>query len=134
MLSYVGDFHKNSLSVACCTLNVLEVRTITPNRFKNQSGGTLKILAHYCNHQQGLAKQKNVALHHCGFKAEFPKHLLKSLFCIKFINVTIVTQNWNNIGSNVNVSTAALLPTFSATKKSRLSISVHFHKNSQIET
>ena len=134
MLSYVGDFHKNFLSVACCTFNVLEVRTITPNRFKNQSGGTSKILAHYCNHQQGLAKQKNVALHHCGFKAEFPKHLLKSLFWIKFINVAIVTQNWNNIWSNVNVSTAALLPTFLTTKNSRLSISAHFHKNSQIVT
>ena len=35
---------------------MLEVRT--PNRFKNQSGGTLKILSHDCNHQQGLAKQK----------------------------------------------------------------------------
>ena len=73
-LSYAGAFHKNSLSVACCTFNVLEFRTITPNRFKNQSGGTLKILAHDCNHQQGFSKQKMVALHHCGFKADFPKH------------------------------------------------------------
>ena len=53
---------------------MLEVRTITPNRFKNQSGGTLKMLARDYNDKQGLAKQKNVALHHCGFKAEFPKH------------------------------------------------------------
>ena len=56
MLSYAGVFHKNSLSVPCCTFNVLEVRTITPNTFKNQSGGTLKILAHHCNHQQELVK------------------------------------------------------------------------------
>ena len=56
MLSYAGVFHKNSLSVPCCTFNVLEVRTITPNTFKNQSGGTLKIFAHHCNHQQGLVK------------------------------------------------------------------------------
>ena len=42
--------------MACCTFNVLEVRT--PNRFKNQSGGTLKTLAHDSNHQQGLFKQK----------------------------------------------------------------------------
>ena len=70
-LFYAGAFHKNPLSGACCTFNVLEVRT--PNRFKNQSGGTLKILAHNCNHQQGLVKE-TVALHHCAFKAEFPKH------------------------------------------------------------
>ena len=56
-VSYAGAFPKNSLCVACCTFDVLEVRTIiTPNRFKNQSGGTLKILAHNSNHQQGLAK------------------------------------------------------------------------------
>ena len=73
-LSYAGFFHENSLSVACCAFNVLEVRTVTPNRLKNQSGGTLKILSHDCTHQQGLVKQKNVALDHSGFKAKFPKH------------------------------------------------------------
>ena len=65
---------------------------------------------------------------------EFPKHLLRLLFWVKFINVEVVTQNWNNIGSNVYVSTAALLFTFLITKKSGLSISVHFHKNSLIVT
>ena len=73
-LSYAGAFHENSISVACCTFNVLKVRTVTPNRFKNQSGDTLKILAYNCNHKQGLVKRKTVALHHCNFKAEFPKH------------------------------------------------------------
>ena len=57
--------------MACCTFGVLEVITITPNRFKKQSSGTLKILAHNCNHQKGLVKQKTVGLHHCAFKAEF---------------------------------------------------------------
>ena len=66
-------FSRKFFNAACCTFNILEVRTITPNRFKNQSTGTLKILAHNCNHQQGLVK-KIVALHHPGFKAEFPKH------------------------------------------------------------
>ena len=69
-----SPFHENSLSVACCTFGVLEVRTITPNRLENRSSGTLKILVHNWNHQQGLVKQKTVALHHCGFKAEIPKH------------------------------------------------------------
>ena len=51
-------FTENSLSMACCTFNVLGIRTITPNRFKNQSGSTLKILAHDYNHQQGLLNKK----------------------------------------------------------------------------
>ena len=58
MLSYAGAFHKNFLSVACCTFNVLEVRIIILNRLKNQPAGTLKILAHDCNHQQALVRQK----------------------------------------------------------------------------
>ena len=125
MLSYAGAFDKNSLCVACCTFNVLEVRTIPPNRFKNQSGGTLEKLAHGCNRQQGLVKQKNVI---CVIE------VLRQNFLVKFINVAIVTQNWNNIGSNVYVSTAALLPTLLITKKSGLSIPAHFHKNSLIVT
>ena len=60
--------------------------------------------------------------------------LLRLLIWAKFINVAIVMQNWNNIESSVYVSTAALLPTFLITKKSRLSISVHFHQNSLIVT
>ena len=121
--------------MACCTFHVLEVRSITANRFKNQSGGTLKILVHDCNHQQGLVKQENVAVYHCGFKVEFPNFYWdRYLFWVKFIDVAIVTQNWNNIGSNAYVSTAALLPNTLITKKSGLSISVHFHKNFLIVT
>ena len=67
-------FHENSLCMASCTFGVLEVSTITSNRFKNQSSGTLKTLGHNCNPQQGLIKQKIVTLHHCRFKLEFPKH------------------------------------------------------------
>ena len=62
--------------------------------------------------------------------------VLRQNFLNTFIKISVkfVTQNWNNIGSNVYVSTAALLPTFLITKKSGLSISVHFHKNSLIVT
>ena len=74
MPSYAGAFHENSPNVACSTFGVLEVRTARPNRFKNQSKGTMKILVHNCNYEQGFVKQKTVALHPCGFKAEFPKH------------------------------------------------------------
>ena len=62
------------------------------------------------------------------------QNFLRLLFWVKFINIAIFTQNWNNIVSNVYVSTAALLPTFLITKKSGLSISAHFHKNSLIVT
>ena len=49
-LSNAGAFHKNFLSVTCCTFGMLEIRTLTPNRFKNQSSDTLNILGHNCNH------------------------------------------------------------------------------------
>ena len=74
MLSSAGAFHENSLSVDCCNFDMLKVRTLTPNRFKNQSSDTMNILGHNCNHQQGLAKQKTVVHHHSGFKLKFPKH------------------------------------------------------------
>ena len=53
---------------------MVEIRTLTPNRLKNQSGDTMNILGQNCNHQQGFAKQRTVALHHSGFKLKFPKH------------------------------------------------------------
>ena len=43
-LSNAGAFHKNYLSVPCCTFGMLELRTLTQNRFKNQSSDTLNIL------------------------------------------------------------------------------------------
>ena len=55
-------------------LGNLQIRTLKPNRFKNQSSDTLKLLGQNCNHQQGLIKQKTVVLHHRGFKLKFPKH------------------------------------------------------------
>ena len=130
--SNTGAFHKNSLSVACCTFSMLEVGTLTPNRFKNQSSDTLNRLGHNCNHQQEFVKQRTVALHHFGFKLKFPKHWLRLLFWVKFINVTVVTPYWDSNGWNVYVSTVVLLSTFLTTKKLALSISVGFHKNSLI--
>ena len=55
------------------TFGKLEIRTLTPNRFKSQTNDTLKLLDPNCNHQQGLVKQKTVDLHHCTLKLEFPK-------------------------------------------------------------
>ena len=49
-LSNAGPFHKNSQSVACCTFGMLEIRTLTQNRFKNQSSDTVNMLDHNCNH------------------------------------------------------------------------------------
>ena len=44
LLSSAGAFHKNSLIVPCCIFGKLEIRTLTPNRFKNQTNDTLKLL------------------------------------------------------------------------------------------
>ena len=60
--------------MTCSTLGNLEIRTLKPNRFKNQSSNTLKLLGRNCNHQQGFIKQKTVAYHHCSFNLKFPKH------------------------------------------------------------
>ena len=117
---------ENSWSVACCTFSMLEVRTLTPNRFKNQSSDTLNILGHNCNHQQEFVKQRTVALHHFGFK------LLRSLFWANFINLTVITRYWDSNGWNVYVSTVVVLSTFLTAKELALSISVGFHKNSLI--
>ena len=70
----------------------------------------MKILGHNSNHQEMVFKQKTVDLHHSGFKLKFPKHfLIRSVFGVIFINVAVVTQNWNNIAPNVYVPTIALI-------------------------
>ena len=74
MFSPARVFHKNSLIVACCTFGKLEIRTLTPNRSKNQTNDTLKLLDCHCNNKQGLVKQKTVPFHHCGVQLEFPLH------------------------------------------------------------
>ena len=67
-----GLFTKIS-KVACCTFGMPEIRPLIPDRFKNQSGDTLKnILGHNCNHQQEFVKQRTAALHHYGFKLKCP--------------------------------------------------------------
>ena len=66
--------HKNSLIVACCTFSKFTIRTLTPNKFKNQTNETFKLPHHNSNHHQGFAEPKNVALNHCSFKLKFPKY------------------------------------------------------------
>ena len=58
LLSSAGAFHKNSLIVPCCIFGKLEIRNLTPNRFKNQPNDTLKLLNCNSNHQQGFVIQK----------------------------------------------------------------------------
>ena len=67
-------------------------------------------------------------------RQNFLKTFTKIAILVKFINVEVVTQNWSNNGSNVHVSTAALLSIFLITKMSGLSISAHFYKKSVILT
>ena len=65
---------KNFIKVTCCTFGRFEIQTLTPNRFKNQTNDTLKLLGHNYNHQRGFLKQKSATLHRCGFNLKFPKH------------------------------------------------------------
>ena len=67
--------------------------------------------------------------------------VLRQNFLNTFIKIAILGKiyqcsnccaKWDNIGSNVYVSTATLLLTFLITKKSGLSSSAHFYKNSLI--
>ena len=70
-LSISVHFHKNFLILTCCTLIRLKIRTLTPNRLKNQTNDMLKLLGHNYNHQRGSLKQKIVTLHCCGFSLNF---------------------------------------------------------------
>ena len=73
-LSTSAHVHKNSLIVTCYTFIRFEIQTLTPNRFKNRTNDTLRLLGHNYNHQQGFFKQKILILHCCGFNLKFPKH------------------------------------------------------------
>ena len=57
VLSSVRVFHKNSI-IGACVFGKLEIRTLIPNRFKNQTDDTLNLLDCNSNHQQGFVKQK----------------------------------------------------------------------------
>ena len=120
--------------MAYCTFGVPEVRTITPNRFKNQSSGTLIILTCNCNHQQGLIKQKMSLCIIVVLRQNFLNlnTFIKIAILGKIYQYSSCYAKLEQHGSNVYVSTAALLSTFLIIKKSGLSISVHFYKNSLI--
>ena len=99
-LSISAHFHKNSLIVTCCTFVRFKIQTLTPNRLKNQTNDTLKLLGHNYNHQRGSLKQKIVTLHCCGFNLKFR---------VNINNLTFVMENDSNIVSNNYLSTVALL-------------------------
>ena len=74
MLSSARVFNENSLIVACFYFSQLEIKTLTTNRFKNQTNDIFKLLGPNWNHQQGFLQQKVVALHRCGLNSKLPKH------------------------------------------------------------
>ena len=77
VLFSTGVFQESFVIVACCTFRKLKIRTLTPNRFQNQTSDLFKLISHKCNHHQGFFKQKIVdLLHCCSFKLKFPKRLL----------------------------------------------------------
>ena len=47
----------------------------TSNKFKSQTNDIFKLFRHNCNHQQGFLKQKNFAVHRCGFNLKLPQHI-----------------------------------------------------------
>ena len=110
VLSSGGVFHENSLIVACCIFGRFEVRTLTPDRSKDQTKDTLKLLGHNFNHLQGFDKQKKCHSLSLWFYVKISSLLLlRSLFWVNFVKAAVVIQNWINIGSNVYVSAVALL-------------------------
>ena len=80
--------------MVCCTFGKVEIRTLKPKRFKNQSSDTLELFGHICNHQQGFIKPKTVALYHCSLKLNFPKHCYcDCYFGVIIIDEIVVTEN-----------------------------------------
>ena len=131
-LSNAEAFDENSQSVACCTFGMLETRTLTPNRFKNLSSENLNILTTVATIYKSLLK-KNCCSLSLWFRVKISEiPLLRLLFWVNFINITVITLNQDNTRLNVSVSTVVLLSTFFTTKKLALSISVGFYKNSLI--
>ena len=115
MLSSARIFHENSLIVGCCTFGKLEIRILTPNRFKNQFSGTLKLLAHNFNHQQGLAKQKLSLSIIVVLNQNFLNTFIKIAILGKIYQCNSYSkfeQHWIKF----QVSTVALLSTFLITK------------------
>ena len=68
LLWSTGVFHKNPVIGTCYTFNKVEIRTLTPKRFKNQTNDIFKLLGHNCNNLQVFAKQKTVPLQCYGIK------------------------------------------------------------------
>ena len=55
-------YSKNYIIAACCTFCKLEIRTVTPSRFKNQTNDVFKLLGHNYSNQQGFVRQKKLLL------------------------------------------------------------------------
>ena len=66
----------------------------------------MNLLGQNWNHQLGFIEQKTGALHHRGFKLKFP------IMVMIITHEIVVTRDQNNIESNDNVSTVALLQSF----------------------
>ena len=62
--------------MACRTFGKLETRSLKPNRFKNQSSDTLKLVAHNCNHHQVFIKQKKCCSLLLWFQVKVPLNIV----------------------------------------------------------
>ena len=120
--------------MTCCTFGRFEIRTLTPNRFKNETNDTLTLLGHNYNHQRGFLKQKIVTLHCCGFHLNSLSTFTKIAILRKIYQCsncyTKVEQHWVEC---ICVHSSPITRLFDH-KMSGLSISAHFHKNFLIVT
>ena len=106
-LSSTGIFHENSLMVACWSFGRFEIRT--PNRFKTQTKDTSKLLACNCNYLQEFVKQKKSLSIIVLLSKNFRNTFIKITIWVNFINIAVVTQNWNNTGPNVCVHSSPIM-------------------------
>ena len=106
LLSSASVFHKNSLILACCSLGKLEIKTLTPNRLKNQTNDTLKLLDNICNPNSStmqLFGHKKVWSLHCStFSQKLPNCTWHTFHSIKIRTLTnFVTKESKTIINNL---------------------------------
>ena len=121
--------------MAYCTFGMLEIRTLTPSRFKDQCSDTLNILGRSCNYQQGFVKQRTLSL---SITVVLNLNFLKTFIKIAILGrlyqcnscYTKVGQHWIKY---LCVHSSFIIYLFDL-EKLALSISVGFHKYSLIVT
>ena len=102
MLSSARVFQENSLIVACCSFGKLEIKTLAPNRLKNQTNDTLRLLDHNSNLSSPLCSfLVTKSLPWVSIAAVFYKNSL-IMACYTFHSVKIRTLRSNKFKNQTN--------------------------------